>query len=81
MLALPPNGIKARPMTADSPLVVRVEMRGKTLAAGMSEIRSWLDNHKIQPVGFTSEPRTNGVAFDIRFAQEQEARLFEQAFA
>jgi hypothetical protein len=78
-LALPPDGKKARPMTT-SPLVVRVEMRGKTLASAMSEVRTWLDDHKIQPAGFASEPGPDGVAFDIRFAREQEARLFEQAF-
>lgn len=67
-------------MPADSPFIVRVEMRGTTLGAAMSEIRSWLDRHKIQPAGFSSEPRPDGAAFDIRFAGEHEARLFEQAF-
>lgn len=67
-------------MTQKSPLIVRVEIPGKTLGAAMSEVRRWLDNHKIQPAGFTSEHRPDGVAFDIRFAREQEARLFEQAF-
>jgi hypothetical protein len=47
----------------------------------MSEIRSWLDAHKIQPTTFNSETKTAGsVAFDIRFSREDEARLFEQAF-
>lgn len=46
----------------------------------MSEVRTWLDDHKIQPAAFASEPGPDGVAFDIRFAREQEARLFEQAF-
>ena len=54
-------------VTANSPFVVRVKMRGKTLAAAMSEIRSWLDNHKIQPAGFTSEPGPDGVGFDLQF--------------
>lgn len=67
-------------MTQSSPLIVRVEMPGKTLGAAMSEVRSWLDIHKIQPAGFSSEPCPNGVVFDIRFAREQEAHLFEQAF-
>ena len=39
-------------MTQSSPLIVRVEMPGKTLGAAMSEVRSWLDIHKIQPAGF-----------------------------
>ena len=67
-------------MKAGSPLTVRIEMHGKTLAAAMSEIRTWLDNHKIQPAGFTSDPCLDGVVFDFRFAQEHHARLFEQAF-
>jgi hypothetical protein len=67
-------------MTASSTFIVRVEMRGKTMASAMSEIRSWLDNHKIQPAGFSSELVPDGVGFDIRFAREHEARLFEQAF-
>lgn len=67
-------------MTQSSPLIVRVEMRGKTLGTAMSEVRSWLDIHKIQPAGFSSEPRPDGVLFDIRFAKEHEAHLFEQAF-
>jgi hypothetical protein len=80
MLALPPDGKKARLMTVESSLIVRVERRGKTLGAAMSEVRTWLDNHKIQPAGFSTDQCPDGVVFDIRFAQEFEARLFEQAF-
>lgn len=67
-------------MTLTSPLIVRVEMPGKTLGAAMSEVRSWLDIHKIQAAGFSSEPRPDGAVFDIRFAREHEAHLFEQTF-
>ncbi len=67
-------------MTLKSPLIVRVELPGKALGTAMSEVRSWLDIHKIQPAGFSSEPRANGVVFDIRFAREHEARQFEQEF-
>jgi hypothetical protein len=60
---------------------VRVERPGKALGEAMSEIRSWLDAHKIEPAVFKADTKASGpVVFDIRFTREHEARLFEQAF-
>jgi hypothetical protein len=67
-------------MTLKSPLSVRVQRPQKTFGEAMSEIRSWLDAHKIQPAAFNSDIKKGAVAFDIRFVREYEARLFEQAF-
>lgn len=75
-----PSRRNERHMTQSSTLVVRIEMPGKTLGAAMSEVRLWLDMHKIQPASFNSKPCTDGVVFDIRFAREHEAHLFERAF-
>jgi hypothetical protein len=48
----------------------------------MNEMLAWLDDHLLKPVEFkiamTGVP---GIAFNIRFQREEEARLFETAFA
>ena len=66
-------------MEHSSPLVVRVVR--DDLGSAMSEMRSWLDNHKIQPAEFQTDSSDQGVILDIRFADEHHARLFEQTFA
>ena len=60
---------------------VRIEKSLTTLGASLNEIRCWLDGHKIQPAGFRTniaDPHT--IVIDIAFAQDNEARLFEQNF-
>jgi signal transduction histidine kinase len=48
----------------------------------MNEVRSWLDSHKIQPAEFRPDTsRSGAVAFEVRFACEDEARLFQRVFA
>ena len=48
----------------------------------MSDIRTWLDNKKIEPVEFKTIPGAGStVSLTIRFATEVEAILFEQEFA
>ena len=54
---------------------------GTLLAASISDIRLWLDRHKIEPVEFKSELRDGVVTLDIRFRGQNEARLFERDFA
>jgi hypothetical protein len=71
------NGKKERAMTQNNPLKVRLERSANELGAAMNEFRSWLDAHKIQPTGFRSDAQ----AFEINFAREGEARLFESTFA
>jgi hypothetical protein len=75
---------KEHQMTPDhSPFTVRVEKAETALAAVMTNMRIWLDNHQVEPVEFkiamTGVPA--GIAFDIRFRSENEASLFQQAFA
>jgi hypothetical protein len=68
-------------LTQKFSLIVRVERPQKTFGEAMNEIRSWLDSHKIQPAVFNSDINTAGaVTFEIKFARDDEARLFEQAF-
>jgi signal transduction histidine kinase len=69
-------------MARSSPLSVRVEKPEGALGEVMNEIRSWLDSHNIQPTAFRTDKVSRGaLAFDICFAGEHEARLFEQAFS
>jgi hypothetical protein len=69
-------------MTLNPPFTVRVEKHETMLADVMNEMLAWLDDHLLKPVEFkiamTGVP---GIAFDIRFQREEEARLFERAFA
>jgi hypothetical protein len=47
----------------------------------MSSIRSWLDHRKIQPASFKPVATArSGVGFEIGFAREDEAHLFERDF-
>jgi hypothetical protein len=69
-------------MTFDeSPTTVILEKSAADLGYAMNAIRSWLDGHRIQPVGFKTLPReTGGVAVEIRFDTEGEAFLFVEKF-
>ena len=60
---------------------VRVEKPIDVFGTLMNDIRSWLDNNKIEPIECktTSLPDA-AVAIDIRFAKQGEADLFQQAF-
>ena len=69
-------------MTLKTPHSVRIERPAKIYGISMNEIRTWLDAHKIQPAEFRPDASgPDSVAFEIRFQQEDEAQLFEQAFA
>jgi hypothetical protein len=69
-------------MALKSPLSVRIERSGRPLGEAMNEIRSWLDDHKIEPADFRSVSSARGRAvFELRFEREDEARLFQQTFA
>ena len=69
-------------MALDPPFTVRVEKPETMLANAINEMRAWLDHHEVKPVEFkiamTGMP---GIVFDIRFRREEEATLFERAFA
>jgi len=48
----------------------------------MNDMRLWLDNRKIEPAEFiTLSADQAWVAFDIKFQHQEEAELFDQAFA
>jgi hypothetical protein len=70
-------------MTLDeSPTTIILEKLAADLGCAMNEIRSWLDGHRIKPVGFkTLTRKTGGVAMEIRFNTEDEAYLFLQKFS
>jgi hypothetical protein len=69
-------------MALNPPFTIRIEKPETALADAMAEMRIWLDKHRVQPVEFkiamTGFP---GIAFDIRFRSEDEARLFERQFS
>jgi hypothetical protein len=54
---------------------------GTLLGDSMSEIRPWLDRHKIEPVEFKSEAKDGTITLDICFRRQDEAQLFERDFA
>ena len=47
----------------------------------MGDMRTWLDDHKIQPTAFKVEPTEAGITFDLQFPDEYHATLFQQEFA
>ena len=68
-------------MVPSSSLSVRIEKPEGAFGEVMNEIRSWLDSENIQPIGFRSDNASGALAFDIRFAREHDARLFQQALS
>jgi hypothetical protein len=69
-------------MALTGTFTVRVQKPGAMLAEAMSEMRVWLDHHRIELVDFgIAETSVAGTAFDLRFRREAEARLCSMAFA
>ena len=69
-------------MALNPPLTVRVEKPETALADAMNEMRTWLDNTQLQPVEFKIVVASvTGNAFDVTFRSEEEAALFQEAFA
>jgi hypothetical protein len=68
-------------MTQDFPFCVRVETPREAFGRIMSEMRMWLDAHKIQLSECRVETTETGVAVDMRFLNEHHASLFQQEFA
>lgn len=69
-------------MALNSPVTIRVKRPEAALAETMAEMRSWFDEHRVQPAVFkiamTGMPE---IAFDVQFLSEDEAVLFERFFA
>jgi hypothetical protein len=69
-------------MISKSAFSIHLEKPQSSLGETMNEVRLWLDSHKIEPVDFKTVPLDGGrVAFDIRFQSQEEANLFQRAFA
>ena len=54
---------------------------GVPIGSIMSEIRSWLDQNKIEPIDFKTVVGREGIGFEIRFRTEGEAERFQREFA
>jgi hypothetical protein len=53
---------------------------GTSLGMIMSDIRTWLDSNKIQPVDFKPTVGADGIGFDISFHTQEEAARFISEF-
>jgi hypothetical protein len=69
-------------MTIRAPGVVRISKPvDQSFAEAMGRMRDWLDQRKIQPVLFRQIAYEAGIeGFEVRFASETEAQLFNEAF-
>lgn len=70
-------------MALKPPFIVRIEKK-PDLAFGvmMSDIRSWLDHRKIEPLSFKPvATASTGVGFEVAFNTENDAQLFEREFS
>ena len=69
-------------MERDPAFTIRIEKPKTAFAETMNEMRTWLDEHRFQPIEFkiamTGMPI---IAFDVQFRSEDEAVLFERVFA
>jgi hypothetical protein len=54
---------------------------GTPLGDSISDIRPWLDRHKIEPVELKSEAKDGAITLDICFRSQDEAQFFERDFA
>ena len=68
-------------MTHGSLYYVRVETPRRAFAETTSEMRAWLDAHKIQTSDVKIVPTEAGIAVDVRFPDAYHASLFQQKFA
>jgi len=59
--------------------IVDVVIEAENLAHELSQMRTWLDHMKFQPIGFRQIPGANICRVD--FESDQAARAFAQAFA
>lgn len=60
---------------------VHIEKPTDVFGTLMNDIRTWLDNNKIEPIECKTTSIPDGaVAVDIRFARQGEADLFRQNF-
>ena len=63
------------------PLTVQIERKlDRSFGDLMSEIRSWLDHQKIEPILF-KQIGEDGLRFEMVFASEEAADLFRRQFS
>jgi len=60
--------------------IVEVASGRGDIAAVMSNMRTWLDHHRLQPVIFLQRPGRDGVTFRLEFRTEAEAGAFVGTF-
>jgi len=53
---------------------------GTPIGQIMNEIRSWLDENRIEPVDFRTLVGHEGIGFEIRFRTEEQGERFQRAF-
>ena len=61
--------------------IVEVRRAGEDLAAPMAEMRTWLDNERIQPAIFRLSLIPRGTIFRLEVKAVTEAEAFARAFA
>ena len=62
-------------------LTVRLERSGE-FGPTMIDMRTWLDRHGIQPIGFRTFPASGGrFKLEVSFSRADQARRFAAAFA
>jgi hypothetical protein len=59
---------------------VEVQLIGGSLPGMLSDMRTWLDHHRIEPDSFRHFSRTGKVVFRVEFKLEPEAWAFAKAF-
>lgn len=59
---------------------VEVRMIGGDLPTFMSEMRTWLDHHRLEPDAFRYSPGSPTTTFRVDFKLDEEAKAFAKAF-
>jgi hypothetical protein len=57
-----------------------VKLRTDDLAYSMQQMRTWLDEHRLEAPLFRYEPSTDGLIIQVEFKQAAEAAAFAAAF-
>ena len=53
---------------------------GTPIGEIMNEVRSWLDRNRIEPIDFKTVVGREGIGFEIRFRNDDEAERFHRDF-
>jgi hypothetical protein len=70
-----------QPTITSSQLVRVGHLPGSSVGSLLSDMRTWLDHHGIQPCEFrTATIAVDDIAFDVEFRHAEQAALFREAF-